>query len=85
MKYTADNYRKEAEEYRTTAMGVLSNIFRKEKLISSSDISQEDRDILQDEINTLQNIYDDLIGLESLMIKMSNKADGNYKESLYEM
>lgn len=85
MEYTADNYRADAKEYRKNAMYVLASIFRKEKLLASPDISQEDKDALQEGIRLLKDVYDELIELESLMIKMSNKVDGNYKEPLYEM
>ena len=74
MDYTIDNYRDMAIEYRTTAMNVLSNIMRKEKLVAESDLPQQYKNELKEEINSLRNSYNSLIDLEMIMIeKMEEK------------
>ena len=69
MDYTIDNYRDMAIEYRTTAMNVLSNIMRKEKLVAESDLPQQYKNELKEEINSLRNSYNSLIDLEMIMIE----------------
>ena len=69
MDYTIDNYRDMAIEYRTTAMNVLSNIMRKEKLVVESDLPQQYKNELKEEINSLRNSYNSLIDLEMIMIE----------------
>ena len=69
MDYTIDNYRDMATEYQITAISVLSNINRKEKLIANSDLPQEYKDGLKEEINSLRNSYNSLIDLEMIMIE----------------
>ena len=69
MDYTIDNYRDMAIEYRTTAMNVLSNIMRKEKLVADSDLPQQYKNELKEEINSLRNSYNSLIDLEMIMIE----------------
>lgn len=69
MDYTIDNYRDMAIEYRTTAMNVLSNIMRKEKLVAESDLPQQYKNELKEEIISLRNSYNSLIDLEMIMIE----------------
>ena len=69
MDYTIDNYRDMATEYRLTAMSVLSNIMRKEKLIERSDTPQKFKEELQEEIITLRGAYDNLVDLELIMVE----------------
>ena len=69
MDYTIDNYRDMAIEYRTTAMNVLSNIMRKEKLVAESDLPQQYKNELKEEIVSLRNSYNSLIDLEMIMIE----------------
>ena len=69
MDYTIDNCRDMAIEYRTTAMNVLSNIMRKEKLVAESDLPQQYKNELKEEINSLRNSYNSLIDLEMIMIE----------------
>ena len=69
MDYTIDNYRDMAIEYRTTAMNVLPNIMRKEKLVAESDLPQQYKNELKEEINSLRNSYNSLIDLEMIMIE----------------
>ena len=69
MDYTIDNYRDMAIEYRTTAMNVLSNIMRKEKLVADSDLPQQYKNELKEEIVSLRNSYNSLIDLEMIMIE----------------
>lgn len=79
MDYTIDNYRDMAIEYRITAMSVLSNIMRKEKLIKESDFPQKYKDELQEEVNTLRNIYTSLVDCEMMMIERIKKAERRNK------
>ena len=69
MDYTIDNYRDMAIEYSTTAMNVLSNIMRKEKLVAESDLPQQYKNELKEEIISLRNSYNSLIDLEMIMIE----------------
>ena len=73
MDYTIDNYRDMAIEYRTTAMNVLSNIMRKEKLVAESDLPKEYKNELKEEIVTLRDTYNRLIDLEMIMIEKTEE------------
>ena len=69
MDYTIDNYRDMAIEYRLTAMSILSNIMRKEKLVKESDLPDGYKKELKEEIDTLRDTYNHLIDLEMIMIE----------------
>lgn len=75
MDYTIDNYRDMAIEYRTTAMSVLSNITRKEKLVKESDLPEGYKNELKEEIITLRDTYNHLINLEMIMIEKTRKGE----------
>lgn len=75
MDYTIDNYRDMAIEYRTTAMSVLSNITRKEKLVKESDLPEGYKNELKKEIITLRDTYNHLIDLEMIMIEKTRKGE----------
>lgn len=75
MDYTIDNYRDMAIEYRTTAMSVLSNITRKEKLVKESDLPEGYKNELKEEIITLRNTYNHLINLEMIMVEKTRKGE----------
>ena len=80
MDYTIDNYRDMAIEYRTTAMNVLSNIMRKEKLVAESSLPQQYKNELKEEINSLRNSYNSLIDLEMIMIEKMEEMKKRRKQ-----
>ena len=67
MDYSIDNYRDMAIEFRTTALNLLSNINRKEKLVAESDLPNECKNVLRKEISAYLKAYNALIDLESSM------------------
>lgn len=75
MDYTIDNYRDMAIEYRTTAMSVLSNITRKEKLVEKSDLPEGYKNELKEEIVMLRDTYNHLADLEMIMIEKIRKGE----------
>jgi hypothetical protein len=64
-----------AIEYRTTAMSVLSNITRKEKLVEESDLPEGYKNELKKEIVILRDAYNHLIDLEMIMIEKIRKGE----------
>ena len=73
MDYTIDNYRDMAIEYRTTAMSVLSNITRKEKLVEETDFPEGYKNELKEEIASLQNVYKSLVDMELMLVEKMEK------------